>query len=501
MIVLNTVLFALAALLGSLLLPALAWVLGRGKAAALRHLLWTGAFAALLALPVVALLLPSQLTFLLATPAAAPVTTVTAPAPVPAFGTVDFIITIAALWLAGLAFHLVKLAIGGVGLICLYRKSVAHIPHGIDAAPFRGLGWQLRVRTSPGEAGPLTWGVVRPVVLLPKASVTWPRERLTSVLLHEAAHVRRQDCLCRLIALAACALYWPNPLMWLAARAMRRDGESAADDAVIAAGVRPTRYAEHLVGLAREFSGTSRALTLAMAEHRMLDARVKSILDPAQSRSGVTKMDVWKIGISCLALTAGLALVRPSLAEAPAPKPESVTAEADEVVFHNADKTGAFKTPKHMMIRAVADAGTPGHVVMHISDADVPAPPEPPVPPAPQAVPEPPAPPVRALTEPEKAAIRRAASADAARAIAEARRTIADAHIDETIARAMRQAEQSLRQAKVSEAQAHQAVANMHIDRIVADAMKQAARELRKAQAAPGRAATHSDDENSGNEE
>lgn len=481
MIVLNAFLFAIAALIGSGLVLGAAWLLGRGKPAAVRHLIWTGAFAALLALPLAALLLPSQLIWQVpSAPAPTPaVTMAAAPAAVeavPGFGLADGILLVAAVWLAGVAFHLFKTLYGSLGLVVLRRRSVPHIPQGIDAAPFRGLSWQLRLRTSPSDAGPLTWGVLRPVVLLPKSSVTWPRERLMSVLLHEAAHVRRKDCLARLIAVGSCALYWPNPLVWMAARLMRRDAESAADDAVLTAGIRPTHYAEHLVGLARAYGGTSFA-ALAMAERSMLDARVKAILDPAQPRCGVTTMDVLKIAALGLTMTSVLALSRPSFAEAPTANPAPTA-------------TASVAAPNP------APNSTKLHVVRHIrvADADVP-PPAPDAPPAPEAPPAsalpplPPAPPhVRTfvhvkLSAAEKAALRAAASAEAQQAMAEARRTIADAHIDETIAGAMQQAEQALRQAKLNEAQAHQAVANMHIDRIVADAMKKAEEAVRRAQA------------------
>lgn len=508
MTVVNAVLFAFAAFAASFVVIGLAWMLGRGKAAAVRHLIWTGAFAALLALPVAALLLPSQVTWLV--PAAPAVTTapVAAPTPpAPAFDTANVIFAIAAVWLLGVVFHLLKLALGGIGLIVLYRRSVAHIPHGIDATPFHGLSWQLRLRTSPGDAGPLTWGVLRPVVLLPKASVTWPRERLASVLLHEAAHVRSRDCLCRLIAIAACALYWPNPLVWFAARAMRRDAESAADDAVLTAGVKPTCYAEHLVGLAREFSGTSFAMTLSMAERRMLDTRVQAILDPAQPRSGVNKMDVLKLGVATLALTAGLALLRPALAETPAPGHDTAAPAAT-------GKTVAVAPEKKQRTRVVvrtvvrSDEGAE-HVIERVEDRGDPSvtppePPEPPVapepsadvppaPPAPSVLPAPPAPPapphVRTnlqieFRDADKAALRRLASAETKAAMEDARRALAEVKINlnETVAKAMRQAEQSMREAHVNEAQAKKALAAMDLNRVIADAMKKAAEAMDRAE-------------------
>lgn len=497
MSVLNTILFAVVAFLASFLVIAAAWGLGHGRAAAVRHLIWTGAFAVLLALPLAALLLPSQMNILLpAAPVAAPTDgPVVAPGPVAAgIDPADVVLAVAAVWLAGVLFHLARLMIGGIGLIRLHRRSVAHIPNGIADAPFRGLGWQLRLRTSPAsESGPLTWGVLKPVVLLPKASVTWPRERLTSVLLHEAAHVRRKDCLCRLIAMAASALYWPNPLVWLAARAMRADAERAADDAVLTAGVKPTCYAEHLVGLAREFSGFSYAMSLSMAERRMLNTRVEAILDPDQPRSGVTKMDVLKLGVAAVALTAGLALVRPSLAEEPAPAQTPVAATPHHA--QPAHKIIRHATTRHDVEVADSDADAtddPPEAPEPPDMADVPSvPPVPPVPPVPHVAavpPVPPVPPVHAPSLSERAAIRAQAHAEARRAIAEARQALAEVNINQTVQAAMKQAEQSLRDAKVGEAAAKKALARIDIDRVVNQAMKKAEIAMRKAEAAQERA-------------
>jgi hypothetical protein len=120
----------------------------------------------------------------------------------------------------------------------------------------------------------------------------------------------------------------------MGARAMRRQAEMAADNAVIAAGVRPSAYAGELLQLASEFlaTGPSTATALSMAAPSALEARVKSVLAPTQQRSEVTKMDVWKISCAALLATSALVLARPSLAQempqaavAPAPSSPAVT--------------------------------------------------------------------------------------------------------------------------------------------------------------------------------
>jgi len=98
---------------------------------------------------------------------------------------------------------------------------------------------------------PVVIGILRPLVLLPVASRQWTEERMHAVLLHEFSHVRRRDGLALFVAQLTCALYWFHPLAWLARARLRRECELAADEAVIAAGLRPSSYAQHLLEIAR----------------------------------------------------------------------------------------------------------------------------------------------------------------------------------------------------------------------------------------------------------
>ena len=82
----------------------------------------------------------------------------------------------------------------------------------------------------------------------------WPEQRRRLVLLHELAHVRRWDWLTQLVAHVACAVYWFNPLVWLAARQMRIERERACDDLVLACGAKASDYAQELLALAAGLS-------------------------------------------------------------------------------------------------------------------------------------------------------------------------------------------------------------------------------------------------------
>ncbi|HSC61773.1 MAG TPA: M56 family metallopeptidase [Rhizomicrobium sp.] len=331
----SALLFAGEMFLLSAVILALAWEVAQAirNRAALRHLVWVGAFVALIALPVLALLVPSQFHVLvfsapavsehaMVAPAAdtAPVAAAQAPA---RFALPDIhvdlqsvVAALFAVWLAGAIALALRAAAAAIGLRALKRQSRPHNFANSDLIV--GPRYDVRLSRAPNGYGPITWGLLRPVILLPFNAHFWPRERLQAVLLHETAHIARRDSLSQLLSMIACTLYWPNPLVWMASRALRNEAEIAADDAVIASGMRPSSYAGELLQLASEFRSREPALAgmpLFMAAPSALEARVKSVLAPTPQRSGVTSMDVLKIGSIALLATTALTFARPSFAQ------------------------------------------------------------------------------------------------------------------------------------------------------------------------------------------
>ena len=131
---------------------------------------------------------------------------------------------------------------------------------------------------------PLTWGWLRPRVLLPAEAGEWPIERRRIVLLHELAHVKRRDCLTHSITRVVCALYWFNPLAWVAARQMRIERERACDDLVLNGGCKASDYAGHLVEIATAFRRVPQGAGIAMARSSNLEQRVRAIVDSSRDR-------------------------------------------------------------------------------------------------------------------------------------------------------------------------------------------------------------------------
>lgn len=143
-----------------------------------------------------------------------------------------------------------------------------------------GITRDVRVFVDVTATIPMTWGFVRPVVILPRAATMWTDEQLRIVLMHELGHVRARDWLFNLVGRIACALYWFHPGVWWVVRELRADCELACDDRVIAAGVRRSDYAELLLSAATALRpARSMGAALALSERRGLRARLIAVLD------------------------------------------------------------------------------------------------------------------------------------------------------------------------------------------------------------------------------
>jgi beta-lactamase regulating signal transducer with metallopeptidase domain len=153
----------------------------------------------------------------------------------------------------------------------------------VIARAVREAGAVAEVRLCDAVESPAVTGVLASTVLLPMSAEGWSDARRRVVLVHELAHVRQRDGIAQVVADAACAWSWFNPLAWHCARRLRVERELAADDAVLVAGVRPSFYAEELLAHA---SGAVHG-ALAMAERSSLGARVVAILAAGRPRHGL----------------------------------------------------------------------------------------------------------------------------------------------------------------------------------------------------------------------
>jgi beta-lactamase regulating signal transducer with metallopeptidase domain len=135
---------------------------------------------------------------------------------------------------------------------------------------------------------PVSWGLMRPVILLNNAAVAAP-EQAEAIIAHELAHVVHFDWAKLILARVATATFWFNPLAWVLAREAHQLREESADDAVLAANIAGPDYAELLIGVARhQCRGTLLGAHGVAPSKSSLGRRVRRVLDqsPARGPSG-----------------------------------------------------------------------------------------------------------------------------------------------------------------------------------------------------------------------
>ena len=143
--------------------------------------------------------------------------------------------------------------------------------------------------TSNALASPISWGLMRPVILLNGRAVEASGEA-EAIIAHELAHVARMDWIKLLLARVATALFWFNPLVWMLAREAHQLREEAADDAVLAADIDDTDYAQLLVGVARhECPGLLLGAHGVAPSRSSLARRVARVLDGKTVRGPAAK--------------------------------------------------------------------------------------------------------------------------------------------------------------------------------------------------------------------
>jgi TonB family protein len=253
--------------LAATVLFAAAWVAAwclRSASADVRRTIWRAAFTGVAALPLILSVEPPPAVVAFVGVAAAPAavgaaTRAAVDAP-----------WLPAIWVIGVLFVLGRLT---MGLAQVHRWG-RRADRG-DQADF-----------SSAVTVPLTWGVLRPRILLPADARTWSSGTRELVVRHEAAHVASRDWAWQTMARMVTAALWFHPLAWVADRRLRQEAERAADDAVLAGGADPADYADELLLVARSLSSmtSARIASVGMVERSFLEQRVRHVLDPLAGR-------------------------------------------------------------------------------------------------------------------------------------------------------------------------------------------------------------------------
>jgi TonB family protein len=217
------------------------------------------------------------------------------------------------IWIAGAVLGVATLVVG-FGRLTRLSSRARPVAEGIWSQRAEEIGREYGIRRpvvllqSQHPTLLVTWGLFQPKVILPAAAPGWQVDRVSLVLAHELAHVRRGDWIAQLVAELLRAVYWFNPLIWVACSRLRRESEQACDDAVLVRGVEGADYATHLVEIARELQ--QRAVWMpaaAIARSSGLERRVRAMLDARLNRRPLSRSACVATVLALLTITVPIA--------------------------------------------------------------------------------------------------------------------------------------------------------------------------------------------------
>ncbi|HWK06104.1 MAG TPA: M56 family metallopeptidase [Puia sp.] len=199
------------------------------------------------------------------------------------------------LYLLVLAFLFIRYANQVLQARQLKRSGLSKIEPGLrvfvaKTGRLMGIRQEVRVWLSSRITVPVTLGFLKPVILIPLATVgDLSLQQLEAILLHELAHIKRNDYLLHLGVTILEVLFFFNPMSRLLIRDIKREREHRCDDVVMQFRYDPHAYVSALLSLAKVAAGGPGRRQLALAvtggSDQLLLQRVRRILQLGETRN------------------------------------------------------------------------------------------------------------------------------------------------------------------------------------------------------------------------
>lgn len=308
-----------------------------------------------------------------------------------------------AAWAAGALFLLLRLGLGLAGAARLTREGKPLLEPAWRRLLARflaavSLRRNVRLKSHGAVSVPLTWGFVRPVILLPSGTENWTEDERSTVLCHELSHIKRADFLVTLLVRTSLAVAWPNPLTWVVFGLLRREQEKACDEMVLRTGLKPSVYAAHLLAFRRAAGRRCEpaAALLGLFGRSPLQERLAAILKHNPVFREVTMKTKLALGCAVIlsvaligtARPAPVAIQVPSVSASPAgPAVAAAPAQATQPVQTASAGTPAAQEEKEKAkAKAEAEAAKPfagkkivvtraagntGHIEIVVTEGDI----------------------------------------------------------------------------------------------------------------------------------
>ena len=174
-----------------------------------------------------------------------------------AFGSLNLSAVLLFIWAIGFSFCLILVLLEYYFLIKITKEKRNLVPPGWhtifeEARQQIGASLTVEIMLSKRLNTPVTFCILRKnYILMPMNSLDWKERQIKTVFLHELGHLRQKDLLTNLLVQFVKAMYWWQPLIWIAVTKIRLECERSCDELVLESGVSSFDYAQNLTEIAR----------------------------------------------------------------------------------------------------------------------------------------------------------------------------------------------------------------------------------------------------------
>lgn len=142
-----------------------------------------------------------------------------------------------------------------------------------------GISLPISVFQSMVSKTPMVIGYLKPVILIPAGFLTsFSPEQIEAIILHELAHIRRQDYLVNILQSLIESLLYFNPFVWLISTSIRVERERACDDYALRHGAQEQEYVRALIKVyENQLDGVSPAMAFSSKKYSTLK-RIQRIM-------------------------------------------------------------------------------------------------------------------------------------------------------------------------------------------------------------------------------
>ena len=272
-------------------------------------------------------------------------------------------------YIAGIVFLGLRFLVNLMQVQFLRTRGVSQVPPHIhhllgQLTSALDIHRNVKVLLSARVNVPIVLGTLKPVILLPVASISQLSvDQLEAILIHELAHIRRYDFLLNIMQTVVETILFFNPFTWLVSAIIRREREHCCDDLVLAHTNQPLPYAKALATLeAYRLTGGQFAMAATGQSNHLLN-RIKRIMEMKKNPLNYSQLIVALIliaimTISVIWLTPAFAQTRKDKDKkhekgSPAPaKEERTTGKVKIVVIDEKGKRSEYSTredlPEHI---------------------------------------------------------------------------------------------------------------------------------------------------------